>query len=53
MDPAAAAETIVEGVEAGKPRVLVGSDAKAVDALVRLLPSLHQRLLLAAERRLP
>ena len=53
MDPAAAAETIVAGVEAGKPRVLVGSDAKALDALVRLLPSLHQRLLLAAERRLP
>jgi NAD(P)-dependent dehydrogenase (short-subunit alcohol dehydrogenase family) len=51
MDPAAAAETILKGVEAGRSRVLVGNDAKAVDALVRVLPSLHQRLFLAAERR--
>jgi NAD(P)-dependent dehydrogenase (short-subunit alcohol dehydrogenase family) len=52
MDPAAAAETILEGVQAGRARVLVGHDAKAVDALVRVLPALHQRLFLAAERRL-
>jgi NAD(P)-dependent dehydrogenase (short-subunit alcohol dehydrogenase family) len=51
MDPAAAAETILNGVEEGRARVLVGKDAKAVDALVRVLPSLHQRLFLAAERR--
>ena len=51
MDPAAAAETIVKGVQAGRSRVLVGNDAKAVDVLVRVLPSLHQKLFLAAERR--
>ncbi len=39
MDPARAAQIIVEGVEAGKSRVLVGTDAKAVDLLVRLLPA--------------
>ena len=33
-----AATIIVDGVEAGRPRVLVGTDAKLVDLLVRLVP---------------
>ncbi|MEA2303275.1 MAG: hypothetical protein QOH43_555 [Solirubrobacteraceae bacterium] len=52
MDPAEAAEIIVKGVEADKPRVLVGNDAKAVDLLVRLFPARYPKLSLALQRRL-
>ena len=52
MDPAQAARTVLDGVEAGRPRVLVGSDAKAVDLLVRLLPASYPRVTRALERRL-
>jgi NAD(P)-dependent dehydrogenase (short-subunit alcohol dehydrogenase family) len=38
MQPAKAASIILAGVEAGKPRILVGSDARAIDLLVRLAP---------------
>lgn len=50
MDPAQAARIIVDGVEAGKPRVLVGRDAKVVDRVVRLLPSTYPRLTRAVDR---
>jgi len=40
-----AAKIVVDGVEAGRPRVLVGNDAKAVDALVRLVPRSYPALL--------
>ncbi|AUI57278.1 SDR family oxidoreductase [Amycolatopsis sp. BJA-103] len=46
-----AARIIVDGVEAGKPRVLVGNDAKLVDRLVRLLPRLYPKLIVDFERR--
>ncbi|MBM7808919.1 NAD(P)-dependent dehydrogenase (short-subunit alcohol dehydrogenase family) [Geodermatophilus bullaregiensis] len=46
-----AATIIVDGVEAGRPRILVGNDAKAVDRLVRLLPRLYPALLVRLERR--
>jgi NAD(P)-dependent dehydrogenase (short-subunit alcohol dehydrogenase family) len=39
LPPETAAEIILKGVENDRPRVLVGTDAKAVDALVRLLPA--------------
>ncbi len=52
MPASEAAETIVKGVEAGKPRVLVGNDAKLVDAIVRLLPARHQPLFAAVQKRL-
>jgi NAD(P)-dependent dehydrogenase (short-subunit alcohol dehydrogenase family) len=52
MDPAEAAEIIIKGVEADKPRVLVGNDAKAVDLLVRLFPARYPKLSLALQRRL-
>ena len=40
-----AAEVILDGMLAGRPRVLVGRDAKLLDALVRLTGSGYQRLL--------
>jgi NAD(P)-dependent dehydrogenase (short-subunit alcohol dehydrogenase family) len=46
-----AARIIVDGVEAGKPRVLVGNDAKLVDRLVRLLPRHYPKLIVDFERR--
>jgi NAD(P)-dependent dehydrogenase (short-subunit alcohol dehydrogenase family) len=52
MDPARAAGIIVGGVEAGRPRILVGRDAKLVDAVVRLAPSRYPQLAVALERRL-
>ncbi|WP_026909814.1 SDR family NAD(P)-dependent oxidoreductase [Patulibacter minatonensis] len=52
MDPAEAARVIVKGVEAGKVRVLVGNDAKAMDAVVRAIPSSYGKVLLAATKRM-
>jgi short-subunit dehydrogenase len=52
MDPARAARIILDGVQNGKPRILVGSDAKLVDAIVRLAPPQAVRLSAALERRL-
>jgi NAD(P)-dependent dehydrogenase (short-subunit alcohol dehydrogenase family) len=48
---AAAATIIVDGVEAGRTRVLVGRDASAVDVAVRLLPATYSRLAVWFERR--
>jgi NAD(P)-dependent dehydrogenase (short-subunit alcohol dehydrogenase family) len=39
-----AAQVILDGMLAGKPRVLVGRDAKLLDALVRVTGSGYQRL---------
>lgn len=47
-----AARIIVDGVEAGAPRIRVGSDARMADRLVRLLPGLYPRLTAAGERKL-
>jgi NAD(P)-dependent dehydrogenase (short-subunit alcohol dehydrogenase family) len=52
MDPAKAARIIVDGVEAGRPRILVGNDAKLVDLLVRVAPAEAVRLSVAAGRLL-
>ena len=46
-----AARIVVDGVEAGRPRVLVGNDAKAVDRLVRLVPARYPGLVAAVTRR--
>jgi NAD(P)-dependent dehydrogenase (short-subunit alcohol dehydrogenase family) len=51
MPPERAAITILDGVEAGRTRVLVGNDAKAVDATVRLLPAAYTKLAVWLERR--
>ncbi|HEX6454026.1 MAG TPA: SDR family NAD(P)-dependent oxidoreductase [Trebonia sp.] len=45
-----AARIILDGVAAGKSRVLVGRDAKLLDQAVRLVPSLHARLSVLLER---
>jgi short-subunit dehydrogenase len=50
LDPADAAATILRAVERRRPRVLVGRDAVLIDALARLLPVTHRRLLAAATR---
>ena len=47
-----AARIILGGVAAGKPRVLVGNDARTLDAVVRLVPSLYPRLGALMERTL-
>ena len=39
MSPDAAADSILKAVEKGKPRVMVGNDAKALDLLIRVTPS--------------
>lgn len=46
-----AAEVILAGMLAGKPRILVGADAKLLDALVRLLGGRYQRLVATAVAR--
>ena len=47
-----AARIVLDGVEAGRARVLVGNDARLVDVLVRLLPARYLPLSAALERRL-
>ncbi|MGH3444603.1 MAG: SDR family NAD(P)-dependent oxidoreductase [Nocardioidaceae bacterium] len=49
--PERAAEVIVAGILADKPRVLVGADAKLLDALVRLVGPRYQRLVATLGRR--
>lgn len=44
MPPEQAARIIVDGVEAGRPRILVGRDAQVVDAVVRLVPAHYPAL---------
>lgn len=45
LAPEIAAETIIQGVERRKARVLVGTDAKLIDMVVRLAPVSYWRLL--------
>ncbi|MGY1714839.1 SDR family NAD(P)-dependent oxidoreductase [Geodermatophilus sp. SYSU D01106] len=47
-----AARIVVDGVEAGKPRVRVGRDAVLVDRLVRLLPARYPVLAAWYDRKL-
>jgi short-subunit dehydrogenase len=54
MPPEQAARIVVDGVEAGRPRVLVGNDAKIVDLLVRLVPARYPALAARiTQRRFP
>jgi short-subunit dehydrogenase len=52
MPPAKAAAVILDGVVAGKSRILVGNDARVVDLLVRIAPRLYPRLMVALDGRL-
>lgn len=47
LPPAIAGETIVRGIERRQARVLIGSDAKVISAVGRLLPVSYWKLLLA------
>ena len=46
MLPAEAGEIIVKGIERRKPRVLVGSDAKFMSVLERLMPVSYSKVLM-------
>lgn len=50
--PEEAARVILRGVEKGRARILVGADAKALDAWVRVTGSGYQRVLARAARRI-
>src|SRR5689334_14874745 len=47
--PTAAARTIIAGIEKNRPRILIGSDARLMDLLQRLLPATYWSVL---QRRL-
>ncbi|MFX5839679.1 short-chain dehydrogenase, partial [Acinetobacter baumannii] len=47
-----AAEIIIRGVEKNQRRVLVGTDAKVLDLMVRLLPSTYQKLVAFSSKRM-
>lgn len=49
--PEMAAETIVDGVRKGRARVLVGWEAKALDALARITGPAYQRVIATAVSR--
>ncbi|MFL6164769.1 MAG: SDR family NAD(P)-dependent oxidoreductase [Ornithinibacter sp.] len=52
MTPDRAAEIILDGVLANKPRVVVGADAKVLDWFVRLVGARYQRVTALAARRM-
>jgi short-subunit dehydrogenase len=43
--PAGAAQTIADGIERNRPRILIGFDAKLIDVIQRLRPSTYWKLL--------
>ncbi len=52
MPPSKAAEIILDGVEKGKMRILVGNDAKIMDLFERATPTLIHKPLVAFTKRL-
>ena len=50
--PKVAAETIVSGMEAGKWKIIVGSDCKKMDWLMRLAPRFGMKKLAEAMKHL-
>lgn len=50
--PTDAADTILNGVKRNKRRVLIGTDAIAIDAMQRLLPTSYQRLMASGQKLL-
>ena len=51
MSPADAARVIITGVAKDRARVLVGTDAKVLDLLVRLTGSGYQQLIFRVAKR--
>ncbi|HEX7739620.1 MAG TPA: SDR family oxidoreductase [Marmoricola sp.] len=52
MPPSKAARIIVDGVERGKPRIRVGSDAVVMDLITRLAPASATAFMVPMERKL-
>ncbi len=50
LDPAIAGRKIVDGIERRKPRVLIGRETYALDALTRIAPGHYGRVLAVGER---
>jgi short-subunit dehydrogenase len=50
LDPAIAGRKIVDGIERRKPRVLIGRETYALDALTRITPGHYGRVLAVGER---
>ena len=48
--PEEASQTILEGVKGNKRRVLIGSDARAIDSMQRLMPTAYQRIMVAGQK---
>ncbi|MFP1681085.1 SDR family NAD(P)-dependent oxidoreductase [Alloalcanivorax sp. C16-1] len=48
--PEEAARTILKGVRGNKRRVLIGSDARAIDSMQRLMPTAYQRIMVAGQK---
>ncbi|MEC8878531.1 MAG: SDR family NAD(P)-dependent oxidoreductase [Pseudomonadota bacterium] len=48
--PEEAAQTILKGVKGNKRRVLIGSDARAIDSMQRLMPTAYQRIMVAGQK---
>jgi len=45
LPPEVAGETIVRGIERREPRILIGSDAKAISLIARLWPVRYWKVL--------
>ena len=48
--PEEASQTILKGVKGNKRRVLIGSDARAIDSMQRLMPTAYQRIMVVGQK---
>jgi len=48
--PEEASRTILKGVRGNKRRVLIGSDARAIDSMQRLMPTAYQKIMVAGQK---
>lgn len=53
LAPEVVARRILRGIEAGRPRILIGRDTRAIDAAVRFAPALVQAALRRLWKRVP
>lgn len=47
--PDQAAQTIIKGIKANKPRILIGMDARILDWIIRLLPASYGKVMFRGE----
>lgn len=52
LSPEKTANIILEGVQKGRQRIIVGNDAKWVDRIVRFLPESYTKLVVRKERKM-